>query len=69
MVRNENQVLELLTIGAAKVVIGDLEKDFSHAFEAVNAVIFSAGSGGSTGADKTMLVDLWGSMKAVDLEK
>jgi len=43
-----------------------LEKDFSHAFEHIDGVIFAAGSGGATGADKTILVDLWGAKKAVD---
>ncbi|GGB38741.1 hypothetical protein GCM10011409_15320 [Lentibacillus populi] len=31
-----------------------------------DAVIFAAGSGGSTGADKTLLVDLDGAAKAVE---
>jgi uncharacterized protein YbjT (DUF2867 family) len=67
MVRNENQVKELQELGADKVIVEDLEKDFSHAFKDVDAVIFTAGSGGNTGADKTMLVDLWGLIKAVNL--
>jgi uncharacterized protein YbjT (DUF2867 family) len=29
------------------------------------AVVFSAGSGGSTGGDKTLLVDLWGAVKTI----
>lgn len=51
------------------IVEGDLEKDFSHAFEGCTQVIFSAGSGGNTGADKTMLIDLWAACKAVDYAK
>ena len=64
MVRKEEQVDHLKELGAAKVVLGDLEKDFSEAFEDVDAVIFAAGSGGSTGPDKTLTIDLWGSVKA-----
>ncbi|GAC25605.1 NAD-dependent epimerase/dehydratase [Paraglaciecola mesophila KMM 241] len=51
------------------VVEGDLEQDFSHAFKGCDKVIFAAGSGGSTGADKTMLIDLWAACKAVDYAK
>jgi len=64
MVRKEEQVEKLKQLGAAKVVLGNLEKDFSDAFEGVDAVIFAAGSGGSTGADKTLTIDLWGAVKA-----
>lgn len=64
MVRKEEQVDTLKELGASKVVLADLEKDFSDAFEGVDAVIFAAGSGPSTGADKTLTIDLWGSVKA-----
>ena len=64
MVRKEEQIDELKELGASKVVLADLEKDFSDAFEGVDAVIFAAGSGPSTGADKTLTIDLWGSVKA-----
>lgn len=67
MVRKEEQVDNLKNLGASKVVLGDLEKDFSHAFDGVDAVIFAAGSGGSTGADKTMTIDLWGAVKAAKM--
>jgi uncharacterized protein YbjT (DUF2867 family) len=52
-----------------EVVEGDLEQGFSHAFKGCDKVIFAAGSGGSTGADKTMLIDLWAACKAVDYAK
>lgn len=51
-------------LGADDVVIADLEDDFSEAFTQADAVLFAAGSGGSTGADKTLTVDLWGAIKA-----
>ncbi|MBV6682590.1 SDR family oxidoreductase [Rossellomorea marisflavi] len=66
LVRKEEQVNELETLGADHVVLGDLEEDFSHAFKGIDSVIFAAGSGGSTGPDKTLLIDLWGAKKAVD---
>jgi uncharacterized protein YbjT (DUF2867 family) len=53
-------------INVAKV---DLEKDMKHLEEVMSgmdAVIFAAGSGGSTGADKTMMVDLDGAVKAIE---
>ncbi|MDW2878863.1 MULTISPECIES: SDR family oxidoreductase [Bacillaceae] len=69
MVRKEEQESELRELGADEVVIGDLEKDFSHAFEGVDSIIFTAGSGGHTGADKTILIDLWGAIKTIDQAK
>ncbi|HET7578369.1 MAG TPA: SDR family oxidoreductase [Bacillales bacterium] len=68
MVRDESQREELEKRGG-EVVIADLEKDFSHAFEGCHAAIFTAGSGAHTGPDKTELVDRQGAMKAVDLAK
>lgn len=65
MVRKEEQVDQLKEFGASKVVLADLEEDFSAAFDGVDAVIFAAGSGPKTGPDKTLTIDLWGSVKAV----
>ncbi|TWT24865.1 SDR family oxidoreductase [Planomicrobium sp. CPCC 101110] len=64
MVRKEEQMENLKKLGASRVVLGNLEEDFSDAYEGVDAVIFAAGSGGSTGADKTLTIDLWGAVKA-----
>lgn len=66
MIRKEEQVDMLKASGANKVVVADLEKDFSHAFDGIDAVVFAAGSGGHTGADKTVMIDLWGAIKAID---
>lgn len=68
MVRDENQRAELEKRGG-EVVVADLEKDFERVFEGCEAVIFTAGSGGHTGPDKTELVDRQGAMKAIDLAK
>lgn len=47
--------------------LGDLEGEFAPAVEGAEAVVFTAGSGGSTGWDKTIMVDLWGAKRAVDV--
>lgn len=47
----------------------DLEDDFSAAFKDCEQVVFAAGSGGSTGADKTLLIDLWAARNAVEYAK
>ncbi len=64
MVRKEEQKAKMEELGASKVVLADLEEDFSNAFDNVDAVIFAAGSGPKTGPDKTLTIDLWGSVKA-----
>ncbi len=65
MVRNPLHGISLESKGA-EVVIADLEKDYRHALEGCEALVFSAGSGGHTGPDKTMIVDLWSALKTID---
>ena len=43
----------------------DLESDIAPAIEGAEACVFTAGSGPSTGKDKTLTVDLWGAVKAI----
>jgi uncharacterized protein YbjT (DUF2867 family) len=64
MVRNDEQRARFEAEGIESVV-GDLEGDFSHAFDGCRRVVFTAGSGGSTGGDKTILVDLYGAIRAI----
>lgn len=45
---------------------GDLESDFSALYEGCDRVVFTAGSGPHTGPDKTLMVDLYGAMLAID---
>lgn len=50
----------------------DLEDDvpaYEEVLKGIDSVIFTAGSGGSTGADKTMLIDLDAAVKAIDTTK
>ncbi|MFZ8200140.1 SDR family oxidoreductase [Alteromonas portus] len=51
------------------VVEQDLEKDFSAHFEGIDVAVFTAGSGGNTGADKTLMIDLWAARNAVNYAK
>lgn len=65
VVRSKDQFEPIRTRGA-EPRLGDLEGAFASALEGAEAVVFTAGSGGSTGWDKTILVDLWGAKRAVD---
>ncbi|MFG6177885.1 SDR family oxidoreductase [Halomonas sp. THAF12] len=66
MVRGEAQRAWFEERGIPSVV-ADLEGDFAHAFEGCDQLVFTAGSGPHTGPDKTLLIDLYGAMRAVDL--
>ncbi|MBU1296226.1 MAG: SDR family oxidoreductase [Gammaproteobacteria bacterium] len=68
LVRDKSK-LDDLKDSDLEIVEADLEGDFSQAFDGIDNVIFVAGSGGSTGADKTLLIDLWAAKKAVDYAK
>ena len=53
-----------------KSILADLEQeDFSGAMKGVKKVIFAAGSGGDTGAEKTTEVDEKGAIKIIDAAK
>ncbi|WP_341938389.1 SDR family oxidoreductase [Marinimicrobium sp. C2-29] len=65
MVRSAEQAEQVRRLGADPVM-ADLEEPFKHALEGCNRVVFTAGSGPNTGPDKTILVDLWGAINAVD---
>ncbi|KIL43675.1 SDR family oxidoreductase [Jeotgalibacillus campisalis] len=68
MIRKTEQASKMEELGA-RPIIADLESEFDYALEDVNAVIFAAGSGPDTGADKTTAVDEEGAKKAVDYAK
>lgn len=68
MVRKEEQTKQFED-KEIDTVLADLEKDFSHAFEGVDTVVFAAGSGGSTGADMTIVIDQEGAIETVDNAK
>ena len=67
-VRKNEQVKELENQGIKSTLI-DVEKndinDLKSIFKDYDKVIFSVGSGGNTGADKTIIVDLDGAVKTI----
>lgn len=66
--RTEQQVQQFTHLGV-EAVIGNLEGSVEEIAETINgcdAVIFTAGSGGHTGADKTLLIDLDGAVKVME---
>ncbi|MEN1969202.1 SDR family oxidoreductase [Lentibacillus sp. N15] len=71
MVRKEGQLAQFEEQGAETALV-DLEgsvDDIANAAKGVNAVVFTAGSGGHTGADKTMMIDLDGAIKSMEAAK
>ncbi|WP_394175670.1 SDR family oxidoreductase [Guptibacillus hwajinpoensis] len=67
MIRKEEQAASFKELGAETAVV-DLEEDvqaIAKAAEGVDAIVFTAGSGPNTGADKTILVDLDGADKTM----
>lgn len=70
-VRKEEHAEELKEKGI-EAHLGDLEApvaDLEEAVKGTDAVVFSAGSGGDTGADKTLLIDLDGAVKVMEAAK
>lgn len=65
VVRSEDQFDQIRERGATPR-LGDLEGTFAPALDGTDAVVFTAGAGGSTGWDKTIMVDLWGARRAVN---
>ncbi len=71
MVRKANQQAFFRAQGIA-TVLGDLTKsiaELTKVLEDSDAVVFTAGSGGATGAEQTMLIDLDGAVKAIEASK
>lgn len=68
MVRSEEQAKALKQSGV-EAVVANLEgsvDEIAKTMEGSDAVIFTAGSGGKTGPDKTLLVDLDGAVKSME---
>lgn len=65
MVRDPEQAPLFEQLGVEPVV-GDLEGEFADAFDGCDRVVFTAGSGGHTGGDKTLLIDLYGAIRAIE---
>ncbi|MFC4023391.1 SDR family oxidoreductase [Oceanobacillus longus] len=68
MVRKKEQIDTMKNIGV-DAVLGNLEgsvEEIAEAAKGSDAVIFTAGSGASTGPDKTLLIDLDGAVKSME---
>jgi uncharacterized protein YbjT (DUF2867 family) len=67
MIRKQEQVSHFESLGAETAVVnleGEIE-DIAKAAEGVDAIVFTAGSGPHTGADKTLMIDLDGAVKTI----
>lgn len=68
MVRKEEQI-ESMGNNGIDAVLANLEGSvdaITEAAKGADAIVFTAGSGGSTGADKTLLIDLDGAVKSME---
>ncbi|WP_106498387.1 SDR family oxidoreductase [Lentibacillus sp. Marseille-P4043] len=71
LIRKQEQASFFENLGA-ETVMADLEQDIepiAKAAEGVDAIVFTAGSGGHTGKDKTIMVDLDGAVKTIEAAK
>lgn len=66
MIRNAGQARALLDLGADATVVADLEDDIQHALDGCDAVVFTAGSGGHTGPEKTDAIDRDGAIAVIE---
>ncbi|MDO3409547.1 SDR family oxidoreductase [Saccharibacillus sp. CPCC 101409] len=68
MVRKHEQEEELHQAGVETVFanLEDRVETLAEAMRGSDAIVFTAGSGGSTGADKTLLIDLDGAVKTME---
>ena len=64
MIRDQDQAQRLRELGGEPVV-ADLEGDVSHTVQGSDAVIFSAGGGPGSGAEKKETVDYGGASKLI----
>ncbi|MGR3764331.1 SDR family oxidoreductase [Rossellomorea sp. NS-SX7] len=71
IVRNEEQLRSFQNEGIQSSLV-DLEgtvEEIANGLDGTDAVVFTAGSGGHTGSDKTLLVDLDGAVKTMEAAK
>ena len=68
MVRKEEQAKYLQAKGIETAIINleDSVEEIAGGAKGCDAIVFTAGSGGHTGADKTLLVDLDGAVKTIE---
>src|ERR671914_545395 len=68
MIRDEDQAHKIRELGG-ETVVADLEGDVSHTVQGCDAVIFSAGGGPGSGAEKKETVDRQGAVKLIEAAK
>jgi uncharacterized protein YbjT (DUF2867 family) len=68
LIRDESQAAGLRELGGDPVV-ADLEGEVAHTVEGCDAVIFSAGGGPGSGAEKKETVDRQGAVKLIEAAK
>ena len=68
MIRDEDQAPTIRELGGEPVV-ADLEGEVTHTVEGCDAVIFSAGGGPGSGAEKKETVDRQGAVKLIEAAK
>lgn len=68
LVRDKSKLSDLESSNL-EIVEANLEDDFRFAFKDCDQVIFTAGSGGNTDGDKTLLIDLWAAVKSANYAK
>ncbi|WP_172200307.1 SDR family oxidoreductase [Saccharibacillus qingshengii] len=68
MIRKAEQENELRAAGVEPVLanLEDSVETLAQAMQGCDALVFTAGSGGSTGLDKTLLIDLDGAVKTME---
>jgi uncharacterized protein YbjT (DUF2867 family) len=65
LLRDPDQQAYFDSIGV-ETALGDLEGEFEASLEGCDRVVFTAGSGGKTGGDKTLLIDLYGAIRVIE---
>ncbi|RDB33407.1 SDR family oxidoreductase [Exiguobacterium sp. RIT594] len=68
VVREENQINDLIALGASEVRLGDLTKNVTEVVKDADVVIFAAGAGGAS-EELTRAVDKDGAIKVIDAAK
>jgi len=68
MIRKTEQSEKFEQMGVATKLL-DIEDDMSGQFDGISKIIFAAGSGSSTGKEKTIAVDEKGAMSMIDEAK
>jgi uncharacterized protein YbjT (DUF2867 family) len=68
LIRDESQASGLRELGG-KPIVADLEGEVAHTVEGCDAVIFSAGGGPGSGAEKKETIDRQGAVKLIEAAK